>query len=423
MARRKRRESETGSPGCGWLLAVVTLLSCSPPTTSAPATPNTPPPPRASVTRDATSAFTRSPQAPTSPVPLSGTCHGMDAGLVTVASRVAQEVETSGRSLSADALAFELRRAGLPYVWPTVFTATGHSEQAGTLRDQLSAWLASLQIGGEQRCGVAVRRFKDNSKDVVVAIVVDVVADVLPVPRASRAHAPIDVAFALRNHVTPAKLLALGPAGLPQEVVTNFDPTSGRLTANVSFPDRGRWLLQLLANVDASPRPVAEVEVWVDTPIPASFASSEVPGESAANGETTDALDLARMLNAARQSERLPALAVDPELSALAEAHAVVMRGAELVSHDAGDGDPSQRLQHYRLPDNTPKGALGENVARATSLRGAHRALWQSPAHRQTLLYKAFTHLGVGVALGLGGEVWVCELFVGPGTASSRATK
>jgi uncharacterized protein YkwD len=55
---------------------------------------------------------------------------------------------------------------------------------------------------------------------------------------------------------------------------------------------------------------------------------------------------------------------------------------------------------------------VGENVARARSLPSAHRALWDSPAHRGNLLDEGFEAVGLGVAVEPSVGVWVCELFV-----------
>jgi uncharacterized protein YkwD len=55
----------------------------------------------------------------------------------------------------------------------------------------------------------------------------------------------------------------------------------------------------------------------------------------------------------------------------------------------------------------------GENVATASSLENAHRALWASPSHRGNLLLDQFTHVGVSVVRAPDGMVWVTEMFSG----------
>jgi hypothetical protein len=369
---------------------------------------------------DRTVEFTHSPQQPTRPVPLSGTCRGMDAGLVTVARKVARAFAQSGSPLMPEELTFELRHQGLPYVWPTLFTATGNGQNPSALRDRLMAWLDSQMTIGAPRCGVALERLPNNT-DLLVAVGVDALADVRPVPRRVRLHEAVTLTSELRVPAGAVSVLALGPVGLPLDVPVNFEPTLGLARATTALQVPGRWVLQLLAELETGPRPVAEVEVWVDTPPPEAFESGVVPGESVDTTGQPHAFALTKLLNAARQSEQLAALEVDPSLSELALQHARAMSRQQLTGHDVGDGDPERRLQHYRLPNGLAKGPVGENVARATSLRGAHRVLWQSPAHRRTLLYKEFTHVGVGVVEGPGGEVWVCELFVGPGKVETRS--
>jgi uncharacterized protein YkwD len=74
-----------------------------------------------------------------------------------------------------------------------------------------------------------------------------------------------------------------------------------------------------------------------------------------------------------------------------------------------GDGDPHARVLAAGL---NPR-ATGENVAAASTLGHAHRALWASPSHRGNILEKRFANMGVGVVKGPDGRVWVAEIFTG----------
>ena len=99
----------------------------------------------------------------------------------------------------------------------------------------------------------------------------------------------------------------------------------------------------------------------------------------------------------------------DPRLDRLAREHAEAMLRKRLTAHDAGDGLPSERLRREGIVASL----VGENVAHASNLRRAHRALWDSPAHRGTLLDARFEAVGLGIVVEQGAEVsvWVCELF------------
>jgi uncharacterized protein YkwD len=113
------------------------------------------------------------------------------------------------------------------------------------------------------------------------------------------------------------------------------------------------------------------------------------------------------MVQVARASVGLAPLARDARLDAIADKHAARMALAHELAHDAGDGDPVERLRAAGLDARD----VGENVAHARRLALAHRALWDSPAHRLDMLASSFDRLGVGVAEDEDGEVWVVETF------------
>src|SRR5690606_11761514 len=170
---------------------------------------------------------------------------------------------------------------------------------------------------------------------------------------------------------------------------------SAKLTAQLPLQQPGRWLFQVLPTLEHGPRPVAELEVFVDTPLPQVFQTQEVPGEASLSedAETSPERALLTMLNEARLSEGVAALQLNEVLSVAARAHAKAMRQHRRVSHDLGAGDPGMRVAAFELSP----GVVAENIARANSVRGAHRAIWQSPSHRRSLLHTEFTQVGLGV--------------------------
>jgi uncharacterized protein YkwD len=113
------------------------------------------------------------------------------------------------------------------------------------------------------------------------------------------------------------------------------------------------------------------------------------------------------MTNAARQSRALGLLEVDARLASLAQQHAQAMRDARSMAHDLGAGGPVTRVEAAGLAVQT----AGENLARARSTLGAHRAIWESPAHRENLLATHYDAIGIGVAEDEAGVLWVCQLF------------
>ena len=69
------------------------------------------------------------------------------------------------------------------------------------------------------------------------------------------------------------------------------------------------------------------------------------------------------------------------------------MAKAHLVAHDVGTGDPAMRIRDAGVLARV----AGENVAAASSLAHAHRALWGSPSHHGNLLSTELSRIGVGV--------------------------
>jgi uncharacterized protein YkwD len=167
----------------------------------------------------------------------------------------------------------------------------------------------------------------------------------------------------------------------------------------------------VVADVAGGPRPVLETTVFVDVEPSRTVEDRPAPGERPDDpaDATPDDDRMARMMTAARASAGLPALPRDPRLDRLAADHAARMAATRDLAHDAGDGDPLDRMRAAGLDPHV----AGENVAHAPSLALAHRAVWTSPSHRLNLLGRGYDRMGVGVVRDARGEAWVVETFAG----------
>jgi uncharacterized protein YkwD len=109
--------------------------------------------------------------------------------------------------------------------------------------------------------------------------------------------------------------------------------------------------------------------------------------------------------NGLRSSRGVPGLADHDALNAKAEGWAQQMAATGVLAH-------SQIQQGL---EGLPWRALGENVGvsvpTSDTLRGVHDAFVASQEHRRNLLDPTYTHMGVGVAVGPDGRVWVAEVF------------
>ncbi|MBX3264706.1 MAG: CAP domain-containing protein, partial [Labilithrix sp.] len=270
------------------------------------------------------------------------------------------------------------------------------------------------------RCGVALARPEPASgkdgNELFVAVLVDALADLDPLPTRARTGEWLTFSATVRAPVSSAKLVVLGPRGLPRTVPTSLGRASstqasaGSATARARFAldQPGAFTVQLIADLANGPTPLLEARVFADVEPPLEDDTTPAPGEELDAGDD-GAAALARMTAALRASEALAPLRRDGRLDALALAHAEQMKSARAVMHDLGDGDLATRFESAGLA----AAVVGENVARARSVRLAHRALHASPSHRMNLLRADYTHLGVGVVTDDAGDVYACEVFAG----------
>jgi uncharacterized protein YkwD len=345
---------------------------------------------------------TASPE-PAAPDPELARCGVFDAALGRVAEWIAERTRHGLDDLTTEELAFALRTEGEPHAWPEAWIFSSREPRDGEVEERATRWLDRARSNGERRCGVGRSTAKDGAR-IVALVVVRALADLHAMPTKARLGQWISFRATMLADASGAHLVVLPPKGGPRNVPTTLH---GREVAGTFSTDQaGPWLVQLVAVVPGGPRPVLEAAVFVDeAPIPPGERST--PGESASAGARDAREALVRMINAARLSENLPPLAASDELSAAAEIHARAMRDAGVLAHDLGDGGPIDRLRRAGVEAVRP----GENVAHARTVERAHRVLWASPSHRGNLLDPGFSKLGVGVARGPDGSVWVSEVF------------
>lgn len=345
-------------------------------------------------------------------IELARVCGKRDGALEKVASQIAERRARGLGTADADVVTAMMRAAGEPHVRPKVVVATGQAPLDETgVRAQLARGASSPNgERGGARCAVAIAQTAHGG-EVLVAIMVEALADLSPIPM--RGKTGDWLSFDARVHATAssAKLVILPPHGMPRTVPTTVDP-SGMARARFSLDQPGPFTVQLVADLMDGPRPVLEAKIFADVEPGEPDDEPTAPGEDAAgagaSGDVENADSLMRMIVALRASEKLTPLVRHPKLDAIARAHALKMRDAKMAVHDAGDGDPSAR---FEADPSLHAKAVGENVARAATVAKAHRALHASPSHRINLLRADYTHVGIGIATGEDGTIYVCETF------------
>ena len=103
------------------------------------------------------------------------------------------------------------------------------------------------------------------------------------------------------------------------------------------------------------------------------------------------------LVNEERAHRGLGALLWDEGLVPVARSHSEEMFRLKYFSHESPvSGSPFDRLKSA----GTTYSRAGENLAYAQSVSVAHRALMESPGHRENILRPEFTRLGIGVING-----------------------
>ncbi|MEV0185029.1 CAP domain-containing protein [Streptomyces sp. NPDC050625] len=119
--------------------------------------------------------------------------------------------------------------------------------------------------------------------------------------------------------------------------------------------------------------------------------------------------EVVELTNAQRRRAALPPLAVDPLLTAAAQAHSADMVARDFYSHTAPEG--SQPWDRAAAAGSARR-TIGENIACGQRSPAEVVEGWMnSPGHRANILKPGFTHIGVGFAGGGRAGTYWTQLF------------
>jgi len=351
--------------------------------------------PGARMESDAGAAFERA---------VASKCAAGEATLTNMARQILTGRGTESRTTDTEAIAFAQRATGEPHPWPKVWVASARTLAPLSTLEKVDAWLRELGPSPLRRCAAAAGRTPDGGEAVVV-VAVDALADLAPLPRRARTGQWLSVAAHLRVHAKGGKVIVLGPSGVPQPLPTSFDGKTVRAWFAPDGP--GEFAVQVVADLASGPRPVLETPVFADVEPPVLASPCAAPGEDEPQDGQDEPIAIARMLASARTWAGLPPFERDGRLDAVAREHAVRIARVQRLAHDAGDGDPVERLRAAGLETQE----VGENLATAPTAVLAHRATWASPSHRVNILRRDFERVGLAVAHDSRGDAWVVEIF------------
>jgi uncharacterized protein YkwD len=331
------------------------------------------------------------------------TCGRSDSALSRAAEALANTQTVDASRLEPDEVKFWVRASGSPVVSPRAWRMQFEAEDEAAARKELGKQLPQGASKLPSVCGVS-RRLVDDGRVRLVLVVAGSLAKMEPLPTVARRGEQLNFYAEPSVAMTHPVLVLLRPRGLPQELA--LEPRGSGWTAHFYGDEPGLYLLQLVADARGGPQAVLEAMLHVDAPPPTQPFMEPAVGERARNSALSAAEQLFQMLSAARRSEALPPVAKSAALERVAEAHATAMLRTGRVQHDLGDGDPQRRLEEAGVV----VAAVGENLARASTATRAHRLIWYSPSHRRNMLDRHYDAVGIGVAQGDNGSLYVCQL-------------
>ncbi|WEO99270.1 CAP domain-containing protein [Streptomyces sp. FXJ1.172] len=123
------------------------------------------------------------------------------------------------------------------------------------------------------------------------------------------------------------------------------------------------------------------------------------------------AAEAVALTNGERRRAGLPPLAVDPLLTAAAQAHCADMVARDFYDHTCPDGS---RPWDRAAAAGSRRRTIGENIACGQRSPAEVVTGWMnSPGHRANILKREFGHIGVGFAGGGRAGTYWCQLFGG----------
>lgn len=124
--------------------------------------------------------------------------------------------------------------------------------------------------------------------------------------------------------------------------------------------------------------------------------------------QSAQEISAGNLLNLDRARYGLAPLVIDPELSRIARIKSADMRDNHYFAHTSPTyGDVRQMLDQFGYA----YAGAGENIAHHRDVDKAQAALISSPGHRRNVLSRAYTKVGIGIALDEKGYVYVTQIF------------
>jgi len=266
--------------------------------------------------------------------------------------------------------------------------------------DQLLARvLASPKLPRANVVTVGVGIDPSRSVHKIVVAMQEKSLDLAPVARLQPSGAAFELAGSLLGSFLQPTVYVTVPNGVPSERPLLTDGMAFRAPVACDRGD-GHYQVEVFGSDASGPRVLANFTVFCGVAAPTSLAGRGgfVPQRVAAEDAERQ---LFALINRARATAGLPALAFDTDLAAVARTHSTDMLTHEYIAHiSPTTGSPSDRVAKAGIAVER----LSENVGTSGSPDELHLGLMRSPGHRSAILDRHATRVGVGVAVPPAGQ-------------------
>ena len=316
---------------------------------------------------------------------------------------------------ASDAIAFLLSYYGLVEPEPNLILIGGEDGAEVTAVADLRRQLQSISTSSAwRRVGIGVRR--GAGAWTAVLAFHEHHLDIEPIPRKlpSGGHAPVTgrVEATFRS----PEVLVASPRGTVHKLAAHVQQNRFAAALECNLGD-GAYQVEVSAEDARGPTVLANFPVYCGVDPPAIFSVRKSPRVRATDAAAVER-EILDLLDRDRAANGLPALVRDPRLAQIARGYSREMAEAGDVAHfSRRSGNAVDRVRAAGvLP--MPR-VIAENVGRDYAAANAEHGFMASPGHRDNILNRALTHVGVGVAMGKQEDgavpLFVTQLFAGWG--------
>lgn len=335
--------------------------------------------------------------------------------LSAVARELHRYTEARGHLPSSELIDLILTAYGLP-LWGAELRAWSSAQSAARREARLHLILSKRSLEDQafpMLIGESTRANATHWGHLVLTA--PALMSLSPIQKSLNAHKAERLHFQLAPSLSAPQAISLDERG----ALSTLNVTQSGSEYIVQLPLSGPPIreLELLARAPYGIRPLAQL-TFSSHPSPSAWSTRSTQAEPSSSSDSIEQRAwLLTRLDAERARYGLPALTLDPHLSAVAQVHTREMNNLGYFGHHSPrSGSPLKRLK----TSGYVAIKVGENIARNTTLSGAHQSLFKSLGHRQNMLDQHFTHVGIGVLRAQEGYI-VTQLFSKPAPRYTEA--